>query len=316
MKLYIDSINSSHCNDNRYLLLKKCIEKNRVSNIKLDNITSIKNTNEKLSNFDKLIVLGDSLSDSGNIFKRFKRIFPSAIQYYKGRFTNGFTWVDHLSKPNLLFNKCVNLSYGGAVAGNYKLKEGFACHFLSSIKKQLKKVKTTKNDLAIMMAGANDYMTYKKDDVDRVIKAQKSNMTKLIKKGTKNIIIAGIPDISHTPSAKSKTNEQRARLTSLSMEHNEKVRSLVNEMSSKHKDIKIHFFDTNKIFESVIEEAKELPGYVIDKSYYSGSYVELNKIDEMVSDHKHIFNDRVHPSEEVHAILAYEFENFIKEKFL
>lgn len=35
----------------------------------------------------------------------------------------------------------------------------------------------------------------------------------------------------------------------------------------------------------------------------------------MVINHKYIFNDKVHPSQEVQFILAYEMEKFIKSTF-
>ncbi len=63
----------------------------------------------------EIIFFGDSLSDDGNLLQKLK-IVPKSPPYYKGRFSNGITWAEHVS--NHFYNKSyinsVNYCYGGA----------------------------------------------------------------------------------------------------------------------------------------------------------------------------------------------------------
>src|SRR4029079_65507 len=43
----------------------------------------------------KIVILGDSLSDNGNVFKLLFKIIPKCPPYYEGRFTNGPVWAEY-----------------------------------------------------------------------------------------------------------------------------------------------------------------------------------------------------------------------------
>ncbi|PNH06897.1 Phosphatidylcholine-sterol acyltransferase [Tetrabaena socialis] len=45
-----------------------------------------------------LVVLGDSFSDTGNIYRRTDGAVPEPRDYWRGRFSNGPIWVDHLAR--------------------------------------------------------------------------------------------------------------------------------------------------------------------------------------------------------------------------
>ncbi|KAJ1966419.1 hypothetical protein H4R35_006982, partial [Dimargaris xerosporica] len=73
-------------------------------------------------NIDYIYVFGDSLSDTGNLFKELQGIYPPP-EYYTdhqgtvGRFTNGKAWPDHLQDmlhPNV---QVKSYAHGGATTG-------------------------------------------------------------------------------------------------------------------------------------------------------------------------------------------------------
>lgn len=66
--------------------------------------------------FTSLVVFGDSLSDTGNLFRRTGKIVPREDYYYSGRFTNGFNWMD--SVENTLNLPVFNSAYASSETNN------------------------------------------------------------------------------------------------------------------------------------------------------------------------------------------------------
>ena len=71
---------------------------------------------------DQIIVFGDSLSDTGNLYNftsKAHKVIPSIpvipkSPYYQGRFTNGLNWIDDLSAAYQV--PVDNYAYGGSWA--------------------------------------------------------------------------------------------------------------------------------------------------------------------------------------------------------
>ena len=47
--------------------------------------------------FDQIIVFGDSVTDSGNVWELTDRKEPASPPYFEGRFSNGPVWVEYLA---------------------------------------------------------------------------------------------------------------------------------------------------------------------------------------------------------------------------
>lgn len=276
-------------------------------------IISIGNSTSKIGKtpFKKMIILGDSLSDStGRMFSKTSGLMPSSPQYYNGRFTNGYTWVDFLASPAYMDVAVETKAEGGAVAGNYcKLNPLYM--FISSMKKQISGIKFSKDDLAISCIGSNDYITYNKKDVKKVVNDHITNINKMIKKGAKNIIVIGLPDFSQTPFAKTKTQKEREELKALSLQHNELLSSKVSDMSSKH-GVNVKYFNLNEVLMSTIHTANSM-GYNTSQPFHQGYIGGTKPLD--ISP-QYIFNDGVHPTQEFHAIFAIKIHEFISKEFM
>lgn len=282
--------------------------------------------------FDRMIIFGDSLSDSqGNMLDKSFGILPAASQYYEGRFTNGFTWADFISSPAFLNKPIVNYAEGGAVAANYSFTTPTSL-LVANLESQMKKYESKPNDLVILFLGANDYMTLGKEDVNKVVQTQYENITKLIDKGVKNILVTGIPDLSVTPDASLKTQDERIKLSALSKEHNEKVERMVAELQQQHQGVKINYYDINTSMKEVIATASTLD-YNTSKGYNENGYTNILKSsynsvvnflglsslaypEEKINiSHTNVFNDGVHPNQEVHWVLARKLENILVNGF-
>ena len=79
-----------------------------------------------LTNFDKVYVFGDSLSDTGNVLTFTGGQFPTS-PYAPGRFSNGDIWIDYLTgqlnltvdpfATDMAADDGTNFAVGGATSG-------------------------------------------------------------------------------------------------------------------------------------------------------------------------------------------------------
>ncbi|KAJ2708113.1 hypothetical protein FB645_000222 [Coemansia sp. IMI 203386] len=70
-----------------------------------------------LGKYKRLIFLGDSNSDNGNVFRMTHNMHPQPEQvYWKGRYSNGKIWTDHLE--DFSSTSSINLAYGCATIDN------------------------------------------------------------------------------------------------------------------------------------------------------------------------------------------------------
>ena len=73
--------------------------------------------------FSNLVVFGDSLSDTGNLFKVSEGLFPPSPPYFEGRFSNGNLVVDlladslELAENQSFLEDGSNYAFGGAQTG-------------------------------------------------------------------------------------------------------------------------------------------------------------------------------------------------------
>ena len=298
----VDGPVSQNLSNRNFCLAEKLVAVTH-STIKIHDSTNIK----------KLYVFGDSLSDSeGRMRKKTLGMLPSASQYYKGRFTNGFTWVDFLTSPNNMNVETINKSEGGAVSASYS-KLNPVYRFMSNMSKQIKGINFNDSDLAIVSLGSNDYMTFHKRDVDKVVHSQEENIKKMIKNGVRNILVMGIPDPSMTPGMKTNDRQYLEEISNISKKHNFKLEYIIDRLKIENKGVRIHFFDINKNLTNILSEAKKL-GYENERAYHSG-YVGFGKKEKLNSNHEFSFNDNSHPSQELHAIFSVKIAQFIAEKF-
>lgn len=277
-----------------------------------------------LDHIKRLVVIGDSLSDTeGRMRSKTLGIMPSSRQYYEGRFTNGFAWPDFAASRAFLDKPLVNYAEGGAVAGKYsKLNPTFM--FISNMGRQIKKHDFKPGDMAVLALGANDYMTFGKTNVDKVIHVYEKQIGKLVAKGVKNILVAGVPDLSKTVSARSPKQKpgHADKLAALSRQHNEQLRQSVEKLRERHRGdgVEIRFFDIGGKLDYLMSLAGEVD-YDTRFNKHEG-YIDLPRVFGFAGDtrpldtsHRHVFHDEVHPSQEVHQILASHITDFIREEY-
>ncbi|MCS6236768.1 SGNH/GDSL hydrolase family protein [Shewanella baltica] len=270
-----------------------------------------------LNHIKRLVVIGDSLSDSeGRMKSKTLGIMLSSKQYHDGRFTNGFVWPDFISSPAYLNKELVNYAEGGAVAAKYsKLNPVF--WFISNMERQIKKHDFRSNDLVILALGSNDYMTFDKKDTQKVVHCYEKQITTLVEnKKIKNILVTGIPDFTKTAYAQKQDEAYHASNSVLVSGHNASLSQKVTELAERYKaeGVNIQFFDFDNQFTELLDKADKA-GYDTHTANSVG-YVDIFGTSKAFDPaHRHVFHDEVHPSQEVHQMLASRMSDYITGKF-
>ena len=270
-----------------------------------------------LNHIKRLVVIGDSLSDSeGRMKSKTLGIMLSSKQYHAGRFTNGFVWPDFISSPAYLNKELVNYAEGGAVAAKYsKLNPTF--WFISNMERQIKKHDFKSDDLVILALGSNDYMTFDKKDTQKVVHCYEKQITKLVgNKKIKNILVTGIPDFTKTAYAQKQDEVYHVNNSALASEHNASLSQKITELAERYKaeGVNIQFFDFDNQFTELLDKADKV-GYDTHTANSVG-YVDIFGTSKAFDPaHRHVFHDEVHPSQEVHQMLASRMSDYIIYKF-
>jgi phospholipase/lecithinase/hemolysin len=172
----------------------------------------------KSAPFNQLVVFGDSLSDTGNLFKALGGLFPPSPPYNQGRFSNGPIWVDKLGADLGLSNATLNFAVGGATSGRGNVGAQLAGGLLPpgvKLPGLLDEIDqftaaaggkaVNPNALYVVWAGANDFLTLP-PDLPGAIQATlqgvaniASAVTSLAKAGARTILVPNLPDISLAP---------------------------------------------------------------------------------------------------------------------
>lgn len=302
--------------DNGEVLMSVQVERNLelFSLAKEVNRRYPKPKNISLGDITRFAIFGDSLSDSmGRMFKKTHHILPSYGQYYCGRFTNGYTWPEFLTSPESLGKEMVNFSEGGSTSARYSCFN-FKGDFVSNTDEQIASYTPSSQDLAIFLLGANDYMTLHKDNILKVIEQQVDDVEKILSGGVNNVLIMGIPDLSLTPYGEH-ANEKR-KLKDESVAHNALLKHYVKEFQQKYPQRKICYFETDEAFRTLTSIANDI-GYNTTDPFTHHGYIHIPGAKDPILDicPPYLFNDHVHPTQEVHLAFAMMLEHFIAKNY-
>jgi phospholipase/lecithinase/hemolysin len=227
--------------------------------------------------FDRMVVFGDSLSDTGNLYKYTLHIIPKSPPYYHGHFSNNQVWAEKLAAQYFgkkAGDRLDNYAVGGAGAVLTK-KENLPYTLWDEVSAYIhwygnKHMDTT---LHIVWIGANNYLngpTNVDEVTTHVVNGIKDQLDNLISHHAKMIIVGNLPDLGKTPSAKETHTE--ALLGELITVHNDKLLKLYNELKAKHPEVTFGYFDAWKEFNDV-QKHPELFGLSnVETPCYDGGY--------------------------------------------
>lgn len=195
--------------------------------------------------FNKVVFLGDSLTDNGNLYRHTNHLIPSYLPYYKGRFTDGYTWADRVgytlySKYNI---KSTNYAVGGATTILHNPLSGYlpvTADMEITDYEAKNALKNKDNTLYAIWFGANDYLKGAKD-VDKattdVVNAISAAVDKLVVHKHAEFLIVGLPNLAYTPGAR--IHHLKDVYQQLSTLHNQKLHEAVVTLQAKYPNTKM-----------------------------------------------------------------------------
>ncbi len=259
-----------------------------------------KPTHASTPQFERIYVFGDSLSDTGNVFKATEGVIPPSPPYRQGRFSNGPVWVEYLASELGSKPQTINFAFGGATTGVAKTSNLDGTLQIPGLLSQVRDFtaahpNASPSALYIVWAGANDYLgdtTSPAVPLDNLSKAVRT----LAAAGAHNILVVNLPDLGQLPATRNRSSA--STLTRLTQAHNSGLFKILDRLSqSLAPEINLTLLDVNALFNQAIAEPGRL-GFTNATAPCLDSSVVCGTPD------KFLFWDSLHPTTAAHRALG------------
>ncbi|YCO01354.1 SGNH/GDSL hydrolase family protein [Vibrio sp. VNB-15] len=259
---------------------------------------------------NKVVALGDSLSDTGNIFNASQWRFPNPNSWFLGHFSNGFVWTEYIAQAKKL--PLYNWAVGGAAGENQYIALTGVGEQVSSYLAYVKLAKNYKaaNTLFTLEFGLNDFMNYNRS-VPEVKSDYAEALIKLTDAGAENFLLMTLPDATYAPQFKYSTQEEIATIRAKILEMNEFIKAQADYYSAQGLNITLH--DTHALFEGLTANPEQ-HGFInasqacqdINRSSASDYLYKHSLRSECASSgsDKFVFWDVTHPTTATHRYVA------------
>ena len=276
--------------------------------------------------FSEMIVFGDSLSDSGNVYIATGNLIP-AEPYYDGRFSNGPNYADRLASDLQLdlepFLRAGGSSYAIGGAKTPAFPDGLPYDFLSQVGIFEFQVqfgfmdKPDENALYIVFIGSNDLI----DIVDEAL-SDPQNQSSIIQNGVADVIgnirdglgrlrddgavntlVPNLPNVGRTPKYVQKEASSPGTI-SVAMSATLTFNDDLDAMLDSFGDINIIRFDTYSLLEEAVANPAAFGLTNVTEACYTGDSDYSG--DGMVCSNpdSYLFWDELHPTATAHLLLA------------
>ena len=257
--------------------------------------------------FSNLVVFGDSLSDTGNVYNALGRLYPFSPPYYQGRFSNGPVAVEHLAAGLGLSDRLYNFAFGGALTGTGGSLPGTGLQnqvgFYGSILRQFN-VNADPAGLYVVWGGGNDLRDLIFDlpatvaeavqAVDTVVGNLRGVVSTLHDLGARSFLLPNMPDLGLTPDALGDGKGPLGNVVSTYF--NQQLAQAYNGLASQWQDETFYLFDTFGTQQRLVAQASAL------------GFTNLTTpcIDNLLfcNANQYAFWDDLHPTARVHQILG------------
>jgi outer membrane lipase/esterase len=262
-----------------------------------------------------LLVLGDSLSDTGRIYDLTSSIpfidpVPESPPYYEGRFSDGPVWAEHLAAEFEADGKpTINKAWGGAEASGFN-------NPVPDLRVQAAEFVLTEwgslgaRPLVTMWAGANDLFTTI-DDGDAEAAGRQGARTigevagYLAEVGLNDFLLLNLPDLGKIPRYLDTDLEDEA--TSATLAFNETL--LVEAEALMSAGVNVTYVDAFAHFGEIIENPAAYGLSNVTTACYLDGVV-------CAAPEEHLFFDRMHPSAKGHQIIAEKAISYFRDEDL
>jgi len=269
-----------------------------------------------------IVVFGDSLSDNGNLYEYMQHKLPLSPPYYKGRFSNGPVWIEHLA--NLCFpgqgeQRLLDYAFGGAgIADKGEYEALFTLEHEVDSYLLAHQDKADPSSLFVFWIGANNYLSPLVDvkkSVKLVTNSIKQEMRRLARAGAEHILVINLPDLGKVPMARNFGLEKE--LSYATKQHNKALHQAFIDVRIKYPLVQWHYFDAERSLSYLIKNPESF-GFTNTKGTCFDAIVEklgnYTVLDMASKIAKHamtsqqcegyLFFDPLHSTEPAHIIFA------------
>jgi phospholipase/lecithinase/hemolysin len=241
----------------------------------------------------QLVVFGDSLSDTGNVFRASGGVYPPNPPYFQGRYSNGPVWVEYLAnKLNLTVAQSQNFALGGATTGNSSING------LPGALSQVQTFTATHPDadphaLYILWAGANDYLYGAADPTVAIANLEKS-LQSLASIGAQKILVANLPDLGQVPATRNDSNARS--LSDITRKHNQNLERLLTILERTLNHTQIVRLDVGSLYRDAIAHPSQFGFSNVTQACF--------EVSACPHPNQFLFWDGIHPTTAAHRILG------------
>ena len=249
----------------------------------------------------ELYVFGDSLSDTGMVFRATGGMYPPNPTYFQGRYSNGRVWIEYLAESlHLSFKQTHNFAYGGSITGS--VGNSYVPSLINQVQSFMQTYQHTNPDaLYVLWAGANDYLQGV-SSATIPVKNVTTAINSLTDVGAKKILVANLPDLGQLPTTRNSTNS--VSLSTLTQAHNQGLRRSLKVLRNEHFDLEIVVLDANTLY----QDAMSARGYA---NANPTAFNFTNVISSCLSSDRtcsnpdqFLFWDGIHPTAAAHRIIG------------
>ncbi|PTU67335.1 thermolabile hemolysin [Chromobacterium sp. Panama] len=265
---------------------------------------------------NKLIVFGDSLSDTQNMYGASQWRLPNAKSWFIGRFSNDRVWVEYLAEQLKL--PIYNWAIGGSAGDQHLVVPGLLQQ-VESWSQYMQKAANYRpeNTLFTMLIGGNDLLNYGRT-VDQVISDQGKALERIIAAGARHIVVLNLPNLARTPAAQA--SGKAAALAPQVRDYNAKLALLITQLQQKYgSTLKLNLFDSNTLFDDLLDHPAK---YQVSNATQSCLDIAGNASLPYIWEQKpraecgnpdaFVFWDVLHPTTHTHKLLGGYVANFVK----
>lgn len=269
-----------------------------------------------------IYVFGDSLSDPGNVFSASVLAAGTGLPpppYFEGRFANGYIWVDYLAEQ-LGFQlspiaqlqgqrTAVSFAYGGATSGVENVINTALPGLLQEIeqfKQFITPESTNPQTLYTLWIGANDYLPESlPDSLDRINPQQPTQpiqnidaaVRSLYTLGARHFLIANLPALGETPSARNLGQETARLLNQLTQQHNQALGQQLQVLQKALPDLDLTQLNVEQLF------AQARKGQLTFTNVTTPCF-DRTTGSVCANPDQYLFWDALHPTTAAHRVLA------------
>lgn len=251
---------------------------------------------------ERVIVFGDSLSDTQNVFNASQWRFPAPGSWFLGRFSNGPVWPEYLSKSLSL--PTYNWAIGGAAADTAKI---IIPGFVQQVESWQAYMREAKNydpgkSIFYLMIGANDLLTYGRTP-EQSLTSIEQGLNKLIDTGARKILVSNLPDVTRAPVFR--IRKDGVNVGADIAKFNAGLAGSVKKLSSL-RNVDIVLFDAHSFFNTIIDnpgaagfaDATQSCLRIDNDSAFN--YLISHDLRAVCDPDRYVFWDQLHPTSAMH----------------